>query len=253
MQSTKMRKWLLPNLVVTAFLTATPTWAVGLLVDVTVVDRQTDKELPVYVHNNEFWVAGQPGAKYGVLLKNRSNARVLTVLSVDGVNAVTGETAGSQQSGYVLDRGTRTQVNGWRKSEDEIATFEFTAPDASYASRTGRPEHMGVIGVAIFKEKRPVPVVPNSMKRQYESMAQFEAAAADLAPGLGTGHGERERDEVRYTEFERASTHPTEVVRIRYDTPANLRARGIRIRTVQPSVAPNPFPRDGGFVPDPPA
>ena len=36
-------------------------------------------------------------------MTNRTGARVLTVLSVDGVNAITGQTASPNQSGYVLE------------------------------------------------------------------------------------------------------------------------------------------------------
>ena len=39
------------------------------------------------------YVAGRPGDRYAVRLTNRSPGRVLVVLSVDGVNAVSGETA----------------------------------------------------------------------------------------------------------------------------------------------------------------
>ena len=45
---------------------------------------------------------GQPGRAYQVRLSNRSNQRVLVVLSIDGVNAVTGQTATPDQTGYCL-------------------------------------------------------------------------------------------------------------------------------------------------------
>jgi hypothetical protein len=58
---------------------------------------------------------GKPGNEYQVTVRNRQGADVLAVMSVDGVNVVTGETAHPLQSGYVL--GPRGGVaNGWRKS-----------------------------------------------------------------------------------------------------------------------------------------
>jgi hypothetical protein len=128
----------------------------GSLVDVTVIDRDTGSTLPAHRHDGKLYVAGTPGHRYSVRLENRTGARVLTVLSVDGVNAITGQTANPQQSGYVLDAGESMQVDGWRKNMAEIAQFNFTALDNSYAARTGRPANVGVIGVAVFREKAPV-------------------------------------------------------------------------------------------------
>ena len=64
---------------------------------------------------------------------------------------------------------------------------------------------------------------------------------------LGTGHGRSETSVVTYTEFERATAVPDEVITIYYDSYRNLVAQGV-IRA--PSLArPDPFP--GRFVPDP--
>ena len=70
---------------------------------------------------------------------------------------------------------------------------------------------------------------------------------------IGTGHGERERSDVTYTSFRRASPNPSEVLTIHYDSQENLIARGI-IPGVPPMVGANPFPNavlQGRFVPDP--
>ncbi len=137
--------------------------AIGRLADVTVTDRSTGQTLPVYFAKGEYWVAGTPGAKYSVSVANASGGRVLAVMSVDGVNVLNGETAGVEQSGYVFNAYQRYDVNGWRKSNSEVAAFEFVASPASYAERTGRPANVGVIGVALFKERvyqPPVSVTP---------------------------------------------------------------------------------------------
>lgn len=77
----------------------------------------------------------------------------MVVLSVDGVNVISGETAASQQSGYVLGPWEQTEISGWRKSQQEVAQFYFTALPDSYAARTERPDNVGVIGAAVFREK----------------------------------------------------------------------------------------------------
>jgi hypothetical protein len=257
----------------------------GNLLDLAVVDRDTGQTLSTYVHNGKLYVPGTPGHRYAVRLSNRTGARLLAVLSVDGVNAVSGETASANQGGYVLDAWESTEINGWRKSLDEVAQFNFTTLSDSYAAQTGRPANVGVIGVAVFTERArrwiaeprnervPAPSArpqakdaeassdqavaaapPASAGKAQESTVQADAALARSEPKrerLGTGHGEREWSQVGTTRFERASSQPAETLAIWYDSYRNLAARGIIPRRPLASREPNPFPN--GFVADPPA
>jgi len=72
---------------------------------------------------------------------------------------------------------------------------------------------------------------------------------------LGTGHGARERSYVEFTDFTRANSRPSEIVRIRYDSRENLLALGIIPRAAPVAGDPDPFPGSSlvHFVPDPPA
>jgi hypothetical protein len=227
------------------------------LAEVTVIDRVAGETLAVHPHRGERWVAGTPGNRYSIVLHNRSAGRVLAVLSVDGVNAVTGETAGWNQSGYVLDPGERAEIRGWRKNQERVAAFEFTALPDSYAARTGRPDHVGVIGVALFREAAPrskAQIAPGAPARSAEPAAAAEAdgrsdSAARLAPQLGTGHGRSESSLVQLTRFERAQPNPDQVLTVRYDSRANLMAMGVIEAPGRPR--PEPFP-GMAFVPDPP-
>ncbi len=151
--------------------TALQSHAVGRLADITIVDRDSGAVLPVHYHQGEYWVAGNPGSRYAITYFNRVGERLLAVMSVDGVNVLSGETAGFNQSGYVLSGLQRYQVNGWRKSDSEVAAFAFAAANASYAARTGRADNIGVIGVALFREQRAEPQVqlPDPAIRQRES------------------------------------------------------------------------------------
>lgn len=235
----------------------------GALVDVQVIDRSTGQTLETYRHQGRLYVAGTPGNRYAVNLVNKSGGRVLTVLSVDGVNAVSGETAAARQTGYVLSAGQGADIAGWRKSQDEVAAFYFTSVADSYAGRTDRPRNVGVIGVAVFREMEPPrPVLlpaPLASREKAEAAdaangagaARSEAKAAQAPAAesrLGTGHGERIAAHSEFTEFRRASEQPSEVIAIYYDSRANLVARGI-IPGAPVYGRPNPFP--GGFVPDP--
>ena len=164
--------------------------AIGRLADVTVTDRSTGQTLPVYFARGEYWVAGTPGAKYSVSVANASGGRVLAVMSVDGVNVLNGDTAGVEQPGYVFNAYQRYDVNGWRKSNHEIAAFEFVASPASYAERTGRPANVGVIGVALFTERvyqppvsvtTPYPYRPAPYDGRKYGANEGTGAAADSA------------------------------------------------------------------------
>ena len=135
-----------------------PAQAIGRLADVTIVDRDTGATLPVHYARGEYWVAGRPGARYAISVRNRLGERVLAVPSVDGVNVLSGETAAWDQRGYVFSPHERYQITGWRKSDSQVAAFEFSHIANSYAARTGRPAHVGVIGVALFREQPPVPL-----------------------------------------------------------------------------------------------
>lgn len=277
-----------------ALLATLPAHALGRLADVQLIDRDTGEVLPVYRHQGDHWVAGRSGARYAVALRNTSAGRTLNVVSVDGVNVISGETAALHQTGYVLGAWQSYQVTGWRKSDSQIAAFHFTASPASYAERTGRPAHMGVIGVALFREKvAPPPVLlpapyPHSSSRDHERLgaaageasaesaapmvqqraeANGTAAAESLsnspmasrrmvpaapAPRLGTGHGARESDRVGHTTFERRSSRPDEIIRIRYDSFDNLVAMGVIPQSPVPP-RPNPFPEPAvsRYAPDP--
>lgn len=147
-----------------------PAHAIGRLADVTIVDRDTGATLPVHYAQGEYWVAGRPGARYAITVRNRMGERVLAVPSVDGVNVLSGETAAWDQRGYVFSPYERYQITGWRKSDSEVAAFEFSHIANAYASRTGRPAHVGVIGVALFREQPPLPAaIPEPYSQRRES------------------------------------------------------------------------------------
>jgi hypothetical protein len=233
----------------------------GRLAQVEVIDRTNGTTLPVYWYRGQRWIAGTPGHRYAIAVRNRSGGRILTVIAVDGVNAVSGETASWGQTGYVLEPGRGTEIRGWRKSTDRVAAFEFTALENSYAARTGRPENVGVIGVAVFREKPQPEIVPLAPAPAAKANAdsgtaqEQERAAGGMRaePRLGTGHGRSETSRVTYTEFERARNTPDEIVTLRYDSRENLIAMGAIPRPRPLPAVPAPFPNsEQGFVPDPP-
>src|SRR5215470_2862130 len=165
-----------------ALLCAGTVHAHGRLVDLTVYDRTEGRRLPVYWHDGRAYVVGKPGNEYQVSVKNRLREDVLAVVSVDGVNVISGETAYPAQTGYVLSSYRNYDILGWRKSLAETAAFYFTALPDSYAARTGRPDNVGVIGVAVFRE-RPRPVPYGTISKDRERADRMESSADRAAAG----------------------------------------------------------------------
>ena len=222
--------------------------------DIQIINRTTGERLQTYRHKGVLWVAGKPGNRYSILLKNRTGGRLLTVVSVDGVNVLSGDTAATNQDGYVISPRNAVEIAGWRKSDRDVAAFYFTSLDDSYAGRTRRPDNVGVIGVATFREYvEPVAeqeVVGNLAAAPMSSRAAAPSAMADKAESkLGTGHGERVYSPTQTVAFQRARNTPDEIITVRYDSYANLVARGV-IPSPRRHPSPNAFP-GGNYVPDP--
>ena len=263
--------------------------AVGSLAQVSIVDRDSGAVLNAHFYQGEYWVAGTPGGRYAIEIRNRLGERVMAVTSVDGVNVLSGANAAWDQEGYVFGPGQQYQITGWRKTDAQVAAFTFTDLPNSYAARTGRPANVGVIGVALFREQPPEPVyappppvadLPSpsfngndaAQRSRIESDASASAPSlssprapvasevaprqqiAPLAKKLGTGHGEREYSYVSHVNFVRLQAQPNEVIRIHYDSMDNLFAMGIVKRPAPWTSPANPFPAspDRQYVPDPP-
>lgn len=256
------------------------------LVDLQVIDRETGETARIWRRAGRLYVVGRPGARYSLRVTNNSPGRVLVVMSVDGVNILTGETAGYGQRGYVFSPYETYDVNGWRKSDTEVAAFNFTALSNSYAARTGRPNDVGVIGIAAFTERVVAPVAvapaiaaPSRARDASDSVDEVAVTSSRAAPALavpappppaaraglsaeaqqrpeklGTGHGAREWSVVTTVEFERATSSPQFIRRIEYDSFENLVASGVIPRARPAPAHPRPFPSSpdrNGYVPDP--
>jgi len=252
----------------------------GQLVSVEVLPRAFAPPIQAFSYQGQDYVAGVQNQEFRVRLRNNSNERVLAVLSVDGVNAVSGQTAGFEQPGYVLAPYQSLDVDGWRKSQTRTAAFYFTHIADSYAANTGRAENVGVIGAAVFRERftrydYQAPQISEPRPRYEDGYGYQERGSSKSAPSasaessapsaeakrfggsapssapIGTGHGRSEFSASRRVQFEREAT-PYEVLNIRYDSLQNLAAMGV-VPRYQPSYRgnPEPFPQGGGFVPDP--
>ncbi len=270
-----MKKWIakwvsvwLALWVVLLLASFSPLARAGQIASLSLINQTSGERLQIWRHDGRNYVAGNPGDRYAIEVKNKTNGRVLSVVSVDGVNVVSGTTASVGQSGYVLDVWQPLEIKGWRKNMNEVAAFYFTHLADSYAARTGRPNNVGVIGVALFPEYVEPIAMREEVENRFAGAASAAPSSADAAEApakaqasselakrsradspIGTGHGERVTSASRNTEFRRASESPSELISIYYDTYEHLVARGIIPGTRYRHVEPRAFP--GGSAPDP--
>ena len=174
-------------LAVAASLAASSAAAVGSLGNLDIVTRGDGQVLRVYQSGGRNWVVGAPGQEYSMRFCNTTPGRVLAVMSVDGVNVISGDTASPSQSGYVLNGYECADINGWRKNMSRTAAFYFTELPDAYATRTGRPENVGVIGVAVFRERPPAVTWRPTGK---VAEASRDRAAKDAGTPAAAGYGQ---------------------------------------------------------------
>jgi hypothetical protein len=219
------------------------------------------RALPTYFSSGRRFVLGGVGERYAIRIVNPTARRVEAVVSVDGLDAIDGKPASFAKRGYLIAPFGEVTVDGWRTSLDSVAAFRFSSVASSYAARTGTDRNVGVIGVALFRERpvapRPMPpevarAAPGAPPPAARSSAAAPPSAAGAAraeskaadaeqrsdapaesrPGLGTEFGEQHDSYATEVPFERASSRPDALTELRYDDRRGLVARGIRIPPV---------------------
>jgi len=236
-----------------------PASLAGELASLSIISQQTGQSIKIWRHAGRNYIVGTNGERNSLKIKNKLDEPILSVIAVDGINVITGDTASPDQAGYVFEADQQQEIAGWRKSMHEVAEVYFADLSNSYAARTGRRAQVGVIGIALFREKKEIalPLTPEARrKKAYDENYAKGSQRRESSPPqsgefesedkLGTGHGERIRSETTTTKFVRARKVPNEVLTLYYDSYANLVARGIIPKHLD---HPAPFPKH--FVPDP--
>lgn len=131
------------------------------------VERPGGEAFPMFPRGSSMYVAGDEGSQYVLRLVNNTAERVEVVVTVDGRDVVTGELGDfKKQRGYVIEPFGAIPIEGFRTSLNHVAAFRFANLGRSYTAQRGTPQHVGVIGVAVFREKpskqknAPIAVAP---------------------------------------------------------------------------------------------
>ena len=109
--------------------------------------------LPTFSSGGRRYVMGNDGARYSLRIENRSSARFEAVTTVDGLDVIDGQPGSFEKRGYLLDPWSTVEIDGFRRSEEEVAAFRFGRVRDSYAAKRGHERNVGVIGVAVFQER----------------------------------------------------------------------------------------------------
>ncbi len=172
-------------------------------------DYRSDKYMP----SPHLRVSARQGERYTIRATNVSDERVALVISVDGLNIISGQrtSAGSNESMYVLDPGQTGNFSGWRSGMSHVQRFYFTSAGDSYAGRLGQSDQLGLIRVSAFRSRQIV-------YRPYED-AELKSAAPSRSlqeSGPGTGYGENTWSPVSETDFN-PNHYPSQTIEIKYE------------------------------------
>lgn len=242
-----------------------------------VVESREGSALPTYALGDALFVEGHAGGEFALRLTNHTPERFEAVVTVDGRDVVSGAPGRpAKQRGYILGPYESIVIDGYRRSLDEVASFYFSSVYDSYSARRGTPDNAGVIGVALFEEKRskskpkpltrrspppvpePFPAAGPAERSGADARATDDAMAPEAEEHLGTGYGAAAYSPVYETDFERRrARRPDALLTLYYDSFEGLQARGIIPRRVDPYadpyVEPYEAPREiePGFAPPP--
>jgi hypothetical protein len=155
-------------------------------VSIQIVD-QYGSDLPTFQHRGRTYVMGEYGERYQIKVSNLEGDRIEAVVTVDGRDVINGQPGAFHHRGYVINGYQSVLIDGFRQSQDQVATFRFTSPSNSYSSKMGSPQNVGVIGVAIFEENQQnIVYYPTQTANDIESEEDIydgaSAAEDDEAP-----------------------------------------------------------------------
>jgi hypothetical protein len=121
-------------------------------ITIRVVDER-GAPLPTFASSGRSYVLGNDGARYSIRIENQTGARFEAVATVDGLDVIDGQPGSFEKRGYLVSPWSTVEIDGFRRSEEQVAAFRFGRVRDSYAAKRGNDRNVGVIGVAVFHER----------------------------------------------------------------------------------------------------
>jgi hypothetical protein len=133
-----------------------------------------------YESGGRIFVIGEPvttysGGNYSIELENTGKERVEVVVSVDGLDVLSGTPASMSKRGYVIPKNGSISIKGMRMN-CKMHTFQLGSVRDSHAAKSGGEKgarNVGVIGVAVYVEDEAAA----KMARIKEGMTRDDARA----------------------------------------------------------------------------
>lgn len=131
---------------------------------------QSGRLLPGLIVGDRWFVVGEEGRRYSIVVRNKTDLRFEVVLSVDGLDVIDGRAASVRKPGYILDRHAELRIDGFRQSTEAVAAFRFSPVRESYAAeKYHRTENVGVIGIAVFNERGTSPWRDSEIRKRLKA------------------------------------------------------------------------------------
>ena len=131
---------------------------------------QSGRFLPGLIVGDRWFVVGEEGRRYSIVVQNRSDVRLEIVLSVDGLDVIDGRPASASKRGYVVMPHRTLVVDGFRQSTETVAAFRFGPVRESYAQERYRnTRNVGVIGIALFHERGAYPWTDREVQKRLKA------------------------------------------------------------------------------------
>ncbi|HTV21256.1 MAG TPA: hypothetical protein VMG12_21365 [Polyangiaceae bacterium] len=158
------------------------TWALGGL-RISLVDA-AGRPLPALRSGSRVIGVGAPGERYALAIENSTAARFEVVASVDGLDVLDGEGASFEKRGYLIGAYSSVLIDGFRRSDAEVAAFRLGDVARSYAASKGQARNVGVVGFALFEERRAAVLEPPRWRdRRWTDEDTQQRRDADPFPG----------------------------------------------------------------------
>ena len=153
------------------------------------------------------------GSRYNINIRNMTGERIGVVVAVDGRNIISGKKSRLRRNErmYIIGPYETENFNGWRTARDVVNRFYFTNAGNSYAHAWHDDTAMGVIALAVYRER---PVYRD--KRQQIGKMQPEMMKQGRSSAPGTGFGEEEYSPSVRVPF-RTHRRPVEKIFIKYE------------------------------------
>lgn len=132
------------------------------------------KQVKEYNKYGNIYIESKFGTEYSIKLKNNTYKRVLAIVSIDGINTISGEIAKPDSTGYVINAYNSVEIKGYRENNDGGGRFRFTEKNSGYAKTIdGTGINSGVIGVMFTAEADASVVIQQIIQQSVDDYKNF--------------------------------------------------------------------------------